>query len=218
MKDRQHIAAGPLHTGGTLPPHACEPNPLRVWHLVVCKPRQEAIAEQHLQRQGYATYLPRIQARRHRRGAWQDGSEPLFPRYLFIHVAAGRQSTAPIRSTRGALGLVRFGVDLARVPDAVITTLRALEDARTWLRLDQSRALVPGEAVTVREGPLAGLAGVVACEDSTQRVVLLLELLGRANRVTRKKWPSGRSGLTTKNSRNWPSHCPRASTASICSD
>ncbi len=159
------------------------------WYLVVCKPRQEAVAEQHLQRQGYTVYCPRLQSRRRRQGVWQDRLEPLFPRYLFVRVDPGRQSLGPIRSTRGALGLVRFGSDPARIPAVVIDRLRALEDARTGARPDPQRLLQPGEAVQVREGPLAGLEGIVTCDDGAQRVVLLLAFLGQANRITvRRDW------------------------------
>ena len=71
-------------------------------------------------RQGFHVYLPRIQVRRHRRGQWIDAVESLFPRYLFIRIDPHRSNIAPVRSTRGVVGLVRFGGQPAVVPDEVI--------------------------------------------------------------------------------------------------
>ncbi len=79
------------------------------WYAVSCKPRQEAVAEDNLLRQGFHVYLPRIRIRQRRRRQWIDAVEVLFPRYIFIRVDPLRRSTATVRSTRGALGLVRFG-------------------------------------------------------------------------------------------------------------
>ena len=94
------------------------------WYAVCCKPRQEAVAEENLLRQGFQVYLPRIRMRQRRRGAWIDAVEVLFPRYIFIRIDPKRRSTASVRSTRGAVGMVRFGGQPAVVPDAVIDALR----------------------------------------------------------------------------------------------
>lgn len=86
------------------------------WYTVQSKPRQEAVAAEHLLRQGYETYLPQIRLKKHRRKQWVDVTEPLFLRYLFIKVDADQQSLAPVRSTVGVAGLVRFGHLLRPVP------------------------------------------------------------------------------------------------------
>ena len=41
-----------------------------------------------------------------------------------------------------------------------------------------------GETVKLVDGPLAGMEGVFTEQDGDKRVVVLLELLGKANRVT----------------------------------
>ena len=45
------------------------------WYAVCCKPRQEAVAEENLLRQGFQTYLPRIRMRQRRRGQWIDATD-----------------------------------------------------------------------------------------------------------------------------------------------
>jgi transcriptional antiterminator RfaH len=154
------------------------------WYAVCCKPRQEAIAEENLQRQGFHVYLPRIRIRQRRRGQWTDAVEVLFPRYIFMRVNPLLRSTATVRSTRGVVGLVRFGGKPALVPDAVIDALLQREDAATGLHQDSRPPLSAGEPVKLVDGPFAGMEGVFTQHDGHKRVIVLLELLGKANRVT----------------------------------
>ena len=154
-----------------------------VWHAVVCKPRQEAVAEENLRRQGFEVYLPRLETRERSRGAWREVVKALFPRYLFVRVRPLYQNVAPIRSTRGALGLVRFGVEPAIVPKELIESIQARAAAVSDLHADPARQFRAGEKVIVMEGPLTGMEGVFSCADGEQRAILLLELLGKANRV-----------------------------------
>jgi transcriptional antiterminator RfaH len=153
------------------------------WYVVCCKPRQESIAKENLQRQGFEVYLPRISTRQRKRNRWVDSIQMLFPRYLFIRADRRRQSTAAIRSTRGAVGLVRFGLEPAVVPDQVIDAIVAREDLETGLHVSTCREFQAGERVTMLEGPFAGLEGVFAREDGVERAILLVELLGKASRV-----------------------------------
>ena len=154
------------------------------WYAVCCKPRQEAIAEENLLRQGFHVYLPRICMRQRRRGRWIDAVEVLFPRYIFIRIDPSQKSTATVRSTRGAIGLVRFGGQPAVIPDAVMEALRQREDGESGLHQDERPLFKAGETVKLVDGPLAGMEGVFSEKDGEIRVIVLLELLGKANKVT----------------------------------
>ena len=153
------------------------------WFAVCCKPRQEAVAEENLLRQGFHVYLPRIRVRRRRRGQWIDAVEVLFPRYIFIRLDPQRRSTATVRSTRGVVGLVRFGGQPAVVPDSVMDALLRRADSTSGLHQDDRPLFSAGEPVKLSEGPLAGMEGVFNKMDGDKRVIVLLELLGKANKV-----------------------------------
>jgi len=161
-----------------------EPDDSDKWYAVCCKPRQESVAEENLLRQGFRVYLPRIRIRQRRRGHWIDAVEVLFPRYIFIRLDPRRRSTAPVRSTRGVVGLVRFGGQPAVVPDAVMEALREREDAASGLHEDKRPLFNAGEPVKMVDGPLAGMEGIFTQLDGDKRVIVLLELLGKANKVT----------------------------------
>ena len=156
---------------------------MKRWFAVHSKPRQEAVAEQHLNNQGFTTYLPRIRVRKQRRGKWTKVVEPLFPRYLFIQCDPDQDNTAPVRSTRGAVGLVRIGTELRSVPDEVIEFLKQAEDQDEQLRPDDTWPHQPGDRVQVLGGPFAGLEGVYLEPVAESRAMLLLKLLGRETPV-----------------------------------
>ena len=152
------------------------------WYCVFCKPRQEAVAEENLQRQGFHVYLPRIRIRHRRGGRWVSAVEALFPRYLFIRIDPLRRSTATVHSTRGVASLVRFGPGPAVVPDAVMDALLRHEDPVSGLHKGSS--ICVGDPVKLVDGPLAGVQGILAEEEGDKRVTVLLELLGKTNKIS----------------------------------
>ena len=154
------------------------------WYAVQTKPRQEAIAELNLERQGYQTYLPKILLRKRRRDKWTRVVEPLFPRYLFIQVNTKQQSLAPVRSTLGVTALVRFGHLLRPVPDEIIDFIRQAEDPDTHQHHADEWPHQLGDEVQVLEGPFAGLTGIFQAQTGEQRALLLIDLLGRQNPIT----------------------------------
>ncbi|MEH6593690.1 MAG: transcription/translation regulatory transformer protein RfaH [Halioglobus sp.] len=157
---------------------------MKQWYAVHAKPRQEVTAEDNLKRQGFETYLPRIKVRKLKRGQWEKVVEPLFPRYLFVLLDPGVDNTAPIRSTRGVVGLVRIGFELHPVPDAVVAYLMQAEDSEQQVRLADEWPYQPGDKVEILDGSLAGLTGVFQMQSAEGRALLLIELLGRNNEVS----------------------------------
>lgn len=152
------------------------------WYCVHTKPRAEAQALEHLRRQGFECLLPRLQRHVLRNGRRQTGVEALFPRYLFLRADAEATSLAPVRSTKGAVGLVRTAGLPATVPDEFIERLQADANADGLITLPERR-LLPGERVAITDGPLAGLQGIYTQAQGEQRALVLLEILGGAQSV-----------------------------------
>lgn len=142
------------------------------WYAVHTRPRQEAIAELNLERQGYRSYLPRILLRKRRRDKWKKVVEPLFPRYLFIQVDPNQQSLSPVRSTLGVAGIVRFGNRLHPVPDSVIGYIRQAKNPETSQQRADAWSHQPGNAVQILEGPLAGLSGIFQAANGEERATI----------------------------------------------
>jgi len=157
---------------------------LKHWYIVHCKPREESRAEEHLLRQGYPTFRPLLKRPVRRGGRPVAITESLFPRYLFVELCDAGEDWAPIRSTRGVIGLVRFGRHAVPVPGAVIDGLRARVDAMTgcvdWIR---DPGLRPRQRVTIAEGPFAGHEGLFLARSGEERVIVLMEIMRQQQRL-----------------------------------
>ncbi len=160
---------------------AYEPS-ARSWYLVYTKPRQEYVALTNLARQGYSVYLPRVRQARKRQGRRVTVVEPLFPRYLFIHLDTHADNWGPIRSTLGVASLVRFGQKPARVPDDLVIFLKAREGCDGVHEWAEKKPQVGGR-VRVAEGAFQGYEGILLARTSRERVVVLLDVLGRQIRM-----------------------------------
>ncbi|MDE2088973.1 MAG: transcription/translation regulatory transformer protein RfaH [Gammaproteobacteria bacterium] len=152
------------------------------WYLVYTKPRREILAQENLDRQGYMTYLPLMRSRRRRVDRLILVTEPLFPRYLFVHLDAQTDNWAPIRSTLGVVGLVRFGPQPARAPDDLIDLLKS-RDGPDGIQTLPMPDFHRGDAVRITEGTMAGYQGIFLAKSGRERVVILLEIAGRDARV-----------------------------------
>jgi len=154
------------------------------WFAVVTKPRQEQTALENLQRQGYECFLPMADNPYQRRSKNQQKIiEPLFPRYLFLKAIAGTQNLAPVRSTLGVNSMVRFGTELAVVPETIIKAIQARISPKTGLISIKPVAIKTGDKVRVFDGPLAGINGIVTERNSENRALILMDLMGRPTKV-----------------------------------
>ena len=151
------------------------------WYLIHTKIRQERVALENLERQGFRCFLPLIQVQKLHRGQLQVVQEALFPRHLFIRLGTGfeSQSWSPIRSTVGVSRLVTFGQTPAKIDDALVGELRAKNESDEV----QRRYFEPGEQVVVTDGPFVGVHAVYQMADGEGRVMVLLNLLSKDVRM-----------------------------------
>lgn len=146
----------------------------RAWYLIYTKPRQEIIAAENLTRQGFRIFLPLIAAKWGSSTRCLRTKAPLFPRYLFIHLAANSDNWAPIRSTIGVYHLVRFGDYLARVPGELIESLRQQCEGNGVHCLIDQASLQVGDKVRILQGVAKDCEGIVTARSGRDRVELLL--------------------------------------------
>ena len=148
------------------------------WYLIYTKPRQEKVALQNLEQQGYQCYLPLLPKEKLRHGAVALTDEALFPRYLFINLAQDfmAKSWSPIRSTKGVSRLVRFGAEPAKIDDTLVDLLKAHEASALG---EPERLYTVGERVQLTQGPFAGIEGIYQMADGDRRVMVLIELISK---------------------------------------
>ena len=128
------------------------------------------------------TYLPRYLKRRRHARRIDIVPAPLFPRYFFVAIDITVQRWRSVYSTIGVTQLICNGDVPAAVPDEVVTTLKAREDAVGFIRLEP-RPFRLGEKIRIVEGVLADCLGLYDGMTDRDRVTILLDLLGRKVRV-----------------------------------
>ena len=153
------------------------------WFAVYTKPRQEQVALENLERQGFRCFLPMAVNPYQRRTERKPRIEPLFPRYLFLNAIADQQSLGPVRSTRGVCTLVRFGVQLAQVPQIIVDAIGRRLDPATGLVQLQPVPVKVGDKVKVFDGPFAGIEGIFRQRKGKERALLLVSMLGTQSTV-----------------------------------
>lgn len=150
-----------------------------LWYAVATKARDEAVAKANLERQDYQVFLPTISLKKRRRGRWTPVTEPLFPGYLFVSLVLGADDPAPIRSTVGCIGLLRFGQTHTPVPSTLIAALQGAPDGA----FDAPLPFSQGDKVRLIAGPFAGIETVFDMPRGEGRAQVLLELLGKVQRL-----------------------------------
>lgn len=156
---------------------------MKRWYVVHTHPGAEAMAEGHLARQGFEAYLPRrLKERRHARRVDRIAA-PLFPRYLFVAIDLAVQRWRAIHSTFGVASLVSFGERPAAVPEGVVEEVQRREGQDGLIALAPEQPFAPGEPVRITGGTFAEQSALFQTADDGQRVIVLLNLLGRDVRV-----------------------------------
>ena len=160
------------------------------WFAVHSRPRMEALALEHLQNQGFHSWLPKLARRVRRKARWVSVVEPLFARYLFLRVDPQVHDISPIRSTKGVVNLVRQGGVPLPIPEAAMDALFEAVDETSGLHcLSETEAptLAPGTPVTVLSGPFAGMEGVFQKASGEARALVLLTVLNAPTSVKLSK-------------------------------
>jgi transcription antitermination factor NusG len=141
----------------------------RQWFVVRTKARKEDYAVQQLERRGVIAFLPRIVE------YGRDQIAPLFPCYLFVHIALPEHYYRVVW-TPGVRNFVTFGAVPTPVQDSVIYLIAASAGEGGVIR--PLAPFRPGDRVQIRSGPLAGLVAVIQKPCSHRgRVKILLDFL-----------------------------------------
>jgi transcriptional antiterminator RfaH len=153
------------------------------WYAVHTRPQAETKALENLLRQGYEAYLPRYRTQISHARRLQTVLRPLFPRYLFAGIDRTAMPWRPILSTAGVSDLVRSGDQPMPVAPEIVEVLRAQEGAGAFDALARRRTPGLGELVRISTGAFEDMIGRLVELRDQDRVVVLLDLLGRKVRA-----------------------------------
>jgi transcription antitermination factor NusG len=142
------------------------------WVAVAVMGGREAWAAINVERQGARAYAPMLPPKK-------DRPRPLFPGYIFAHIA---ERWRFLQGTFGVRQVVMCGAYPAIVPPGLVDGLRASEDKRGFIVLPElsTAKFRQGDRIRVRLGyPFGGELVVYQGDAPAQRARVLLDLLGR---------------------------------------
>ena len=151
---------------------------MKHWYLVKTKSKQEDIAILNLENQNFHVYCPYALIK--------NKNEVLFPGYIFIQLDKDTQNWSPIRSTKGVLHFVRFGLSYAKIPDNIIEFIKT-NQLNTAEKLKNINKFKPGDKVQITDGVFKNCIAIFKSYKSDERVILLMNILGQQQKLTIKQ-------------------------------
>ena len=151
---------------------------MKKWYILKTKPRQEKIALANLENQDYDSYCPYAKI--------NNKIVVLFPGYLFIHLDETSDNWGPIRSTKGILNFVRFGLSYAKVSNKIIDFIKENE-FNTSQKLKYLNDFKIGDKVQITEGVFKNCVAIFESFKSDERVILLMNIMGQEQTINVKK-------------------------------
>ena len=151
---------------------------MKHWYLVKTKSKQEDIAILNLENQNFHVYCPHALIR--------NKNEVLFPGYIFIQLDKDTQNWSPIRSTKGVLHFVRFGLNYAKIPNNIIELIKT-NQVSTAEKLKNINKFKSGDKVQITDGVFKNCIAIFKSYKSDERVILLMNLLGQQQKLTIKQ-------------------------------
>jgi len=153
------------------------------WYVVETHSHAEVKVAAHLRRQGFEIYLPRYRKSRKHARRVDIIPSPLFPRYLFVAIDLASQRWRAVRSTVGVARIVSSGEAPTPIAHKVIYSLKSREDADGFIRLEAATPFARGDKIRILGGAFESCVGIFEASRDSERVEILLNLLGRMVRV-----------------------------------
>ena len=149
---------------------------LERWYAVYTRANHERRVADQFAGRGIKNFLPQYESVRR----WKDRKvrlqQPLFPGYLFVHIALQERLRA--LQVQGVVQLVGFNGSPTPIPQEDIERIREFL-GQGW-KAEPHPYLQTGKRARVVRGPLMGMEGIVVRRKNRSRLVLSLELIQRS--------------------------------------
>lgn len=153
----------------------------RDWFALQVRTGHEFTVGVVLRTKGYDDFVPSYRSRRRWSDRWKELELPLFRGYVFCRFNG--EERWPILTTPGVIRAVTLGSkELARISDEEIESIRNITkheiSVMPWLKP------AIGSAVRVKDGPLMGVSGILACCKNSRYFVITIDAIQRSVAVS----------------------------------
>lgn len=146
------------------------------WYAAYTCARHEKRVSQQLQDREIDSFLPLYHSVRRWKDRRKEVDLPLFPGYVFVHLAS--EDRLRVLQVPGVVRFVSFSGRPAALEQGEIETLR--DGIANGIHAEPHPYLKVGRRVRIKNGPLAGMEGILVRKKDRFRVVISLDLIMRS--------------------------------------
>ena len=151
------------------------------WFIAQIKPNSYNTAVQNLKRQGFETFLPKMEITQRQKNKFIVKSVYVFPGYVFVSFAPQIISWTKINSTYGVSKILAFNKKPSEISSDLILKLKIRYEINS--NQSQKENLQKGDSIKFYVGPFADLIAKVESVNENNRIWVLLEAMGGYQRL-----------------------------------
>jgi len=154
------------------------------WFIAQIKPNSYNSAVQNLKRQGFETFLPKMEITKRQKNKFLVESVYVFPGYIFVFFDPHIITWTKVNSTYGVSKILAFNKRPSEISPDLILELKNRYEINS--NPSQKEKLLTGDTVKFHLGPFADLIAKVESVDENNRIWVLLEGMGGYRRLKLK--------------------------------
>ena len=156
----------------------------RKWFIAKIKPNSYNLASQNLERQGFETFLPKMEITQRLKNKFILKRVYVFPGYIFLCFDPQIISWTKVNSTYGVSKILAFNKKPSEISSDLILELKFRYEINNQSK--QKENLEKGDSIKFYAGPFVDLIAKIESVDKNNRIWVLLEAMGGDRRVKLK--------------------------------
>ena len=151
------------------------------WFVAQIKPNSYQTAIQNLERQGFETFLPKMEITQRQKNRFLVKNVYVFPGYMFVCFDPHIIDWVKINSTYGVSKILAFNKKPSEISSDLILALQFKYEKNSHSK--QMEKLQKGDSIKFHSGPFTDLIAKVESADEKNRIWILLEGIGGLQRL-----------------------------------
>ena len=151
------------------------------WFIAQIKPNSYNSAIQNLERQGFETFLPKMEITQRQENKFLVKNVYVFPGYMFVCFDPHITTWTKINSTYGVSKILAFNKKPSEISSDLILELKNRYEINS--NPTQKEKLQKGDSIKFYSGPFTDLIAKVESVDEKNRIWILLEAMGGYQRL-----------------------------------
>ena len=151
------------------------------WFIAQIKPNSYHSAIQNLERQGFETFLPKMEITQRQKNKFVVKNVYVFPGYMFVSFDPHIITWTKINSTYGVSKILTFNKKPSEISSDLIVELKIKYEINS--NPTQKEKLQKGDSIKFYAGPFVDLIAKIESVDEKNRIWILLEAMGGHQRL-----------------------------------